>query len=86
MGLPGQIRVGCQDTPAFKSRYCAVHTPTAATPQGEKDSEEQIGFIIGKRSTRLSTMYEVCTKCCITLVIEKVIYTVGCVARKAGNF
>ena len=57
---------------AFKSRYCAVH----------KDNEELVGFIIGERRIRSSTMCEVCTRCCIALTV-KVIYTVGCVARKA---
>ena len=60
-GLPGQVRVGCQDTPSFKSRYCLAHTPTAASSQGPKN-EKQIGFIVGKRSTRTSIMYEVSVK------------------------
>ena len=51
-GLPGHVRIGCQDKPAYKSRYCDLHTPTALIPQGETHTrQDQIGFIVDKRST-----------------------------------
>ena len=28
-GLNGQVRIGCQDNPSFKSRYCELHKPKA---------------------------------------------------------
>ncbi len=63
-GLDGQVRKGCQNTPAFKSRYCSLHSPTVATRQADSDfpdrvTEEQVGFITGKRVTRTSTLYQV---------------------------
>ena len=69
-GLEGQVRIGCQDTPAFQSRYCALHKPTAAISedlivsqsgdvQSTRNTEEQVGFIVGKR-TRTSNLYQVC--------------------------
>ena len=70
-GLEGQVRIGCQDTPAFQSRYCALHKPTAAISedldvsqsgdvQSKRNTEEQVGFIVGKRKTRTSSLYQVC--------------------------
>ena len=70
-GLQGQVRIGCQETPSFQSRYCALHKPTVAisqdvdnsesgNEQSTGNSEEQIGFIAGKRTTRTSTLYQVC--------------------------
>ena len=63
-GLDGQVRIGCQNTPEFKSRYCCLHSPTVATRQGDSDvpnktTEEQVGLITGKRVTRTSTLYQV---------------------------
>ena len=66
-GLNGHVRIGCQNTPAFKSRYCSLHCPTVAKPLGEgadsdngRDKEEdQVALIIGKRTTRTSTLYQV---------------------------
>ena len=36
-GLDGQVRIGCQNTPEFKSLYCCLHSPTVATRQGDSD-------------------------------------------------
>lgn len=65
-GLPGRVRTGCPNTPAFKSAYCSIHKPVMAAPhsdgQGDDDNdtrEEPIGLILGKRITRTSTMYQV---------------------------
>ena len=67
-GLNGQVRIGCQDTPSFKSRYCELHKPkvpaTAKTPaEGTRHSDDagdhQLGIITGKRVTRTSVLYEV---------------------------
>ena len=66
-GLDGQVRIGCQNTPAFKSRYCPLHSPTTrkVTGDGEgseinsNEEEEQIALIVGKRTTRTSTLYQV---------------------------
>ena len=57
-GLPGRVRTGCPNTPAFKSRYCPLHAPLAAIPHGTP-SEEKPGIIIDKRVTRNSTSYQV---------------------------
>ena len=65
-GLSGQVRIGCQSTPEYKSRYCAIHRPTVATPthegnEGQSSSvtEDQAGFITAKRVTRNNTLYQV---------------------------
>ncbi len=31
-GLPGRVRTGCPNTPAFKSPYCSLHKPMLAVP------------------------------------------------------
>jgi hypothetical protein len=59
-GLPGRVRTGCPNTPAYKSAYCDVHRPAMGTHHfdgGAKD--EPVGLIIGKRTTRTSTMFQV---------------------------
>lgn len=56
-GLPGRVRTGCPNTPAYKSAYCSVHKPAMATDKGDK--EEPVGLITGKRMTRSTTMYQV---------------------------
>ena len=67
-GFLGRVTSGCPNTPYLKSRYCKVHTPTVATPQSTQSQqqstksntkEDQVGLIIGKRVTRLTTFYEV---------------------------
>ena len=68
-GLSGQVRIGCQNTPEYKSRYCAIHKPTVATltheeseaqsTSGKLATEYQAGFITAKRVTRNSTLYQV---------------------------
>ena len=68
-GLDGQVRIGCQNTPAFTSRYCPLHLPMATKPLGDSEDgsnnksnveEEQIALIAGKITTRTSTLYQVC--------------------------
>lgn len=72
-GLPGRVQSGCPNTPDYKSRYCLLHKPAVAIhtstdgglAQSQKDStskdsqEDQVGLIIGKRTTRQSVLYEV---------------------------
>ena len=31
--IPGQVRSGCQNSPAFDSSFCALHKPVLAMPQ-----------------------------------------------------
>lgn len=70
--LPGQVRSGCQNTPAFESSFCSVHMPVLAMPQRlqtesdnsvtleiRKTEEEPVGIITNKRQTRNSTLYQV---------------------------
>ena len=38
--LPGRIKTGCPNTPAFNSRYCSIHRPFAAVPQNIQHSSE----------------------------------------------
>ena len=65
-GLEGQVRVGCQNTPSYKSRYCELHKPkpisTSPTENGaqNENTDNQLGIIVGKRVTRSSVLYEVC--------------------------
>ena len=72
-GLAGMIQTGCPNTPAYKSRYCTLHSPMVTTPQSikfaedgtpittsnsEKTEERQVAIITRKRVTRKSTFYE----------------------------
>ena len=45
-GLPGRVRTGCPNTPAFKSPYCSVHKPMLAVPQRIQLPEEDSDFDI----------------------------------------
>lgn len=56
-GLPGVIRTGCPNTPAYKSRYCSLHKPMLG--EDAQSMQDQPGMIIGKRITRQGTSYEV---------------------------
>ena len=72
-GLAGQVRTGCPKTPGYKSLYCSLHKPAMVQPQrcevekadGQSSQssalapEEPVGLIIGRKSTRKSTFYEV---------------------------
>ena len=68
-GLPGAIRTGCPNTPALKLRFCSVHKPTLPTPGNDEHlssasppssrQQRQPEMVIGKRSTRQGTLYEV---------------------------
>ena len=37
-GLDGQVRIGSQNTPAFKSRYCPLHLPMTGKLLGDSES------------------------------------------------
>ena len=73
-GLPGMLRTGCPNTPGYKSRYCALHSPTVTTPHNVQFSDDgtvmtggnsedaeprHVAIIINKRVTRQSTFYQV---------------------------
>lgn len=32
IGLPGRVRTGCPNTPAYKSPYCSLHKPVLTVP------------------------------------------------------
>lgn len=72
-GILGNIKTGCPNTPAYKSRYCSVHAITIAksspvvftddadeqvTPQAS-NKEGPIAMITGKRKTRQNVYYQV---------------------------
>ena len=85
-GLPGKIKTGCPNTPAFKSRYCSIHIPYVAHIQSNgSDTQAQTtsssitapklaGIIINKRVTRTSVLYEVCMIPLIILCYSTYIY------------
>ena len=73
-GLVGMIRTGCPNTPAYKSRYCVLHSPMATTPCNVQFAEDgtpvttshstetqarHVAIITKKRVTRQSTFYQV---------------------------
>ena len=71
-GLPRRVKTGCTNTPLLRSRYCAVHTPTAFTSVGSGGDEcnsltsttadsglDQIAYILEKKTTRQNTFYKV---------------------------
>ena len=73
-GLPGKIKTGtCPNTPQLKSRCCLDHTPTSfksnpassdadspPTATSTSRSEDvQLAYIVGKRETRQTTLYQV---------------------------
>jgi len=58
VGLPGVIRTGCPNTPAYKSRFCSLHQPSVEDASSAQ-AQEPSGIIIGKRVTRQGTSYEV---------------------------
>ena len=61
-GSEGQVRVGCQNTPSYKSRYCELHKPkpinTSPTESGaqSENGDNQLGIITGKSYQKLSTL------------------------------
>ena len=68
IGLTGKIKTGCPNTPAFKSRYCSIHTPyvaqsddfdTQAQTTSSLTAPKLAGIITNKRVTRTSVLYEV---------------------------
>ena len=55
-GLDGHVRIGCQNTPAFKSRFCSFHSAKplgegAGSGNGSDKEEEQVALIVVKRTT-----------------------------------
>lgn len=70
-GLQGAVKTGCMNTPQLNSRFCAQHVENIAVPQHlDPDSESQVSMlqnpkesvvamILGKRSTRHDTYYQV---------------------------
>lgn len=70
-GLQGAVKTGCMNTPELNSRFCAQHTENVAVPQHfdpDSDSPESmlqsakesvVAMILGKRSTRHGTYYQV---------------------------
>jgi hypothetical protein len=74
-GLLGKVKTGCPNTPQLKSRYCPAHAPTAfnsdpagidgdsgikPTPNSSLQRKEvQLAYIVGKRETRNSILYQV---------------------------
>ena len=73
-GLPGMVQTGCPNTPAYKSRYCVLHSPTVTTPHNinftedgtpvttgnsEDNKPRHVAMITRKRVTRQSTFYQV---------------------------
>ena len=47
-GLPGRVRTGCPNTPAYKSPYCSLHKPMLAVPHciqiPEDDADCEVGI------------------------------------------
>lgn len=54
--LPGKIKAGCPNTPAYKSRYCSIHAPfdvqSHEAEASGSNSHEEPGIITSKRTTR----------------------------------
>ena len=70
-GYPVKMKTGCTNTLLLKSRYCALHTPTAFTSTGKAGESsstvsnaheqglDQVAFIVAKKETRQNTFYKV---------------------------
>jgi len=54
MDLPGQINIGCINTPAYKSRYCADHVSLS----GASD-DQPLKVITAEKITRAGVYYQV---------------------------
>lgn len=39
-GLTGKVPTGCPNTPAYKSRYCSLHSPLTVTPKQIQFSDD----------------------------------------------
>jgi hypothetical protein len=70
-GLQGIVKTGCMNSPKLQSRFCELHTENIGTVtphQLDADStdsqsvqeESVVAMIMGKRSTRSDTYYQVC--------------------------
>ena len=73
-GLPGRVQTGCPNSPDYKSYFCQLHKPNVAKWQNIQVTDESctsevpkesaitcrdtVGFTIGKRVTRSSTLYQ----------------------------
>ena len=87
-GLPGKVKTGCPNTPQLKSRYCPNHTPTSfksspasndpdspSTSTASHSEEVQLAYIVGKRETRQTTLYQVQTHYCMSGAACVIIHT-----------
>ena len=57
-GLPGRVKTGCPNTPKLKTRYCDLHTHVESSDD-RTTKEVQLAFIIAKKVTRNTTLYQV---------------------------
>lgn len=51
--LPGRIKTGCPNTPAFKSRYCPIHAPFMTIPQNVQFSPAEDSMPTSSTSTQI---------------------------------
>ena len=90
VGLPGKIKTGCPNTPAFKSRYCSIHIPYVASDGSDTqapltasqlNAPKLPGIITNKRVIRTSVLYEVRILCvCVCVCAAFLNSSLGCVA------
>lgn len=67
VGLPGKIKTGCQQSPAYKSKFCYEHSPRVGNMTCTEDEtnvstpkENIVAFINSKKKqTRSGTYYQV---------------------------
>ena len=70
-GLQGVVKTGCMNTPKLGSRFCELHAENVAVPQqhdpeatstqsiSKETKESVVAMIMGKRTTRNGTYYQV---------------------------
>ena len=64
-GLPGTIKTGCQQTPAYQSKFCYEHSPRVGkcgegTDQSVSVEDNVVVLITSKKQTRRGIYYQVC--------------------------
>lgn len=66
VGLPGTIKTGCQQSPAYQSKFCYEHSPRVGSMTCTEDEknvstpkENIVAFISSKKQTRSATYYQV---------------------------
>lgn len=66
-GLDGHIKIGCQETPSFKSE---LHKPTIAPQDSllQVDPTTELGFMVGKKPTKNSVLYKVHDIACALVI------------------